>query len=93
MREVVSQFGRGGFEDGGRSWYTADSDTKPMLVVTKLPPGAVCPVAYVDAAANPDADDLARQAADQIARDFKCGTDQPKVLGTSGRTAEFATKR
>jgi hypothetical protein len=74
-------------------WRTAESDTKPMLVVTKLPPGAVCPVAYVDAAANPNADDLARQAADQIARDFKCGTDQPKVLGTSGRTAEFATKR
>jgi hypothetical protein len=74
-------------------WRTADSDAKPMLVVTKLPPGAVCPVAYVDAAANPNADDLAREAADQIARDFKCGTDQPKVLGTSGRAAEFATTR
>lgn len=74
-------------------WRTAETDTKPMLVVTKLPPGAVCPVAYVDAAANPDADDLARQAADQIARDFKCGTDQPKVLGAIGRTAEFATPR
>lgn len=74
-------------------WRTADSDTKPMLVVTKLPPGAVCPVAYVDAAANPNADDLARQAADQIARDFKCGTDQPKVLGTSGRAAELSTPR
>ena len=74
-------------------WRTAESDTKPMLVVTKLPPGAVCPVAYVDAAANPNADDLARQAADQLARDFKCGTDQPKVLGTSGRAAELATTR
>jgi hypothetical protein len=74
-------------------WRTTDNDGKPMLVVTKLPPGAVCPVAYVDAAANANADELARQAADQIARDFKCGTDQPKVLGTSGRTAEFATKR
>jgi hypothetical protein len=71
-------------------WRTADSDTRPMLVVTKLPPGAVCPVAYVDAAANPNADDLARQAADQMARDFKCGTDQPKVLGSSGRAAELA---
>jgi hypothetical protein len=74
-------------------WRTADSDTKPMLVVTKLPPGAVCPVAYVDAAANPNADELAREAADQIARDFKCGTDQPKVLGASGRTAELPTLR
>jgi hypothetical protein len=74
-------------------WRTTESDTKPMLVVTKLPPGAVCPVAYVDAAANPNADDLARQAADQMARDFKCGTDQPKVLGTGGRAAELATPR
>ena len=71
-------------------WRTADSDTKPMLVVTKLPPGAVCPVAYVDAAANSNADELARQAADQISRDFKCGTDQPKVLGAAGRTAGLA---
>jgi hypothetical protein len=69
------------------------SDPKPLLVVTRLPPGAVCPVAYVDAAANPNADELARQAADEIARDFKCGTDQPKVIGASGRTAELATRR
>ena len=65
-------------------WRMAGGDPKPLLVVTKLPPGAVCPVAYVDAASNPNADELARQAADQIARDFKCGTDQPKVLGASG---------
>src|ERR1700726_1571755 len=52
------------------------SDIKPLLVVSRLPPGAVCPVAYVDAAANPNADELARQAADQIARDFKCGADE-----------------
>ncbi len=64
-----------------------------MLVVTKLPPGAVCPVAYVDAAANPDADDLARQAADQIARDFKCGTDSPRCSAPAAGPLEFATKR
>jgi hypothetical protein len=67
-------------------------DVKPLLVVSRLPPGGVCPVAYVDAAANPDADELVRQAADQIARDFKCGADQPKVLGTPGRAAELATR-
>ena len=27
---------------------------RPMLVVTRLPPGAVCHVAYVDVAANPE---------------------------------------
>jgi hypothetical protein len=74
-------------------WRIADSDAKPLLVVTRLPPGAVCPVAYVDAAANPNADELARQAADEIARDFKCGTDQVKAVGASGRTAELAAPR
>jgi hypothetical protein len=69
------------------------SDAKSLLVVSRLPPGAVCPVAYVDAAANPNADELARQAADQIARDFKCGSDEAKVLGTPGRAAELAKQR
>jgi hypothetical protein len=68
-------------------------DAKPLLVVSRLPPGAVCPVAYVDAAANPNADELARQAADQIARDFKCGSDEAKVLGTPGRGVELAKQR
>ena len=66
---------------------------KPMLIVTRLPPGAVCHVAYVDVAANPDANELARQAADAAARDFKCGQDQVKVLGKSGRAVELATQR
>ena len=69
------------------------SDIKPLLVVSRLPPGAVCPVAYVDAAANPNADELARQAADQIAHDFKCGADEAKVLGAPGRAAELAKQR
>jgi len=74
-------------------WRATDSDPKPMLVVTRLPPGAVCPVAYVDASANPNADELARHAADELARDFRCGTDQPRVIGTSGRAAGLATNR
>ena len=68
-------------------------DAKPLLVVSRLPPGAVCPVAYVDAAANPNADELARQAADQVARNFKCGTNEAKVLGAPGRAAELAKQR
>jgi hypothetical protein len=72
---------------------SAGADAKPLLVVSRLPPGAVCPVAYVDAAANPNADELARQAADQIARDFKCGSEEAKVLGTPGRAAELAKQR
>jgi hypothetical protein len=69
------------------------TDAKALLVVSRLPPGAVCPVAYVDAAANPNADELARQAADQIARGFKCGSDEAKVLGAPGRAAELAKRR
>ena len=66
---------------------------KPMLVVTRLPPGAVCHVAYVDAAANPNANELARKAADDVARDFKCGKDEVKVIGASGRAVELAAQR
>ena len=64
--------------------------SKAMLVVTRLPPGPVCHIAYVDVAANPNADELARRAADELARNFKCGTDQVKVIGTSGRAVELA---
>ena len=48
------------------------------MVVTRLPPGAVCHVAYVDVRANPNPNELARKAADEIARDFKCGKDEVK---------------
>ncbi len=65
---------------------------KPLLIVTRLPPGQVCHVAYIDAAANPDANELARQAADEIARGFDCGKDQVKIVGNRGRAVELATQ-
>jgi hypothetical protein len=66
---------------------------KAMLAVTRLPPGAVCHVAYVDVAANPNANELARKAADEIARGFVCGKDIVKIIGTSGRAVELAKAR
>lgn len=51
------------------------------LVVTRLAPGAVCHVGYVDALANPNANELAREIADTRARDFDCARDKPVVLG------------
>ena len=61
-----------------------------MLAVTRLPPGAVCHVAYVDVKANANANELARKAADQFARDFRCGTDEVKVIGATGVAVALA---
>ena len=83
-------------------WHIADNDdpdkqgrsnTKAMLVVTRLPPGPVCHVAYVDAIANPTANELARKAADELARGFACGKDEVKIIGNGGRAVELATMR
>jgi hypothetical protein len=59
-----------------------------LLVVMRLPPGAVCKVAYVDRAANSDANALARKAADEIAPNFKCGADKVQIVGARGRAIE-----
>jgi len=81
-------------------WHIADGsdpdkqgrpNTKAMLVVTRLPPGPVCHVAYVDAIANPNANELARKAADDFARGFTCGKDEVKIIGARGRAVELAT--
>jgi hypothetical protein len=83
-------------------WHIADNSdedkngrpiAKPMLAVTRLPPGSVCHVAYIDVKANPDANELARKAADEAARGFKCGKDEVKVIGESGRAVELALRR
>ena len=83
-------------------WHIADGsdpdkqgrpNTKAMLVVTRLPPGPVCHVAYVDAIANPTANELARKGADDFARSFTCGKDEVKIVGTRGRAVELATMR
>jgi hypothetical protein len=82
-------------------WHIADNDdpdkdgrpqTKEMLVVTRLPPGA-CHVAYIDVQANPDANDLARKAADDGAAKFDCRKDKVSVVGSRGRAIELAMPR
>jgi hypothetical protein len=74
-------------------WSFADSENvsasgRPnsvrLLVVMRLPPGPVCKVAYIDRAANSNADELARQAADDIAPSFKCGSDSVQTIGQQG---------
>jgi hypothetical protein len=55
--------------------------TGRVLVVTRLGPGGVCHVGYVDARANPNANELAQRLADEKARGFKCGIDKPIAAG------------
>lgn len=80
-------------------WHIADIEdegkdgrpiAKQLLVITRLSPGPVCRIAYVDVKANANANELAREAADTLARDFKCGTDTVKVMGARGRAVELA---
>src|SRR5690242_8339314 len=78
---IIQQWRIADKDDAGKDGRPTD---KQMLVVTRLPPGPVCHVAYVDVAANANADELARQAADELAQDFKCGKDAVKVIGASG---------
>ena len=82
-------------------WHIADVSgedkngrpiAKPVLAVTRLPPGPACHVAYVDVKANPNANELARNAADEFARDFKCGKEEVKVIGERGRAVEMAKR-
>jgi hypothetical protein len=70
-------------------WSTTISDEHDtvrgqLLVVTRLGPGGVCHVGYVDARANRDSNALARQIADEHARPFRCASDKPVVSGERG---------
>ncbi len=68
-------------------WSTTKPDEKgdsirgSTLVVTRLGPGGVCHVGYVDGRANKNANELAREIADKHARNFVCGKDNRIVLG------------
>ncbi|MCD7058348.1 hypothetical protein [Pelagibacterium xiamenense] len=61
------------FEDGGEQGQ--------VLVVTRLEIGNTCHVAYVDARANPDANTLARRAAERFVPGFDCAAMEPERVG------------
>lgn len=65
-------------------YHTADPETGEnkgqVLVVTQLVEGNTCHIAYIDARANPDANELARQAAD-ASGDFDCASSEPETIG------------
>ncbi len=47
-----------------------------VLIVTKLEPGNVCHVAHIDARKTPNANEVARQFADNQAAGFNCSSDK-----------------
>jgi hypothetical protein len=57
-----------------------------VLVVTKIRPDGVCHIAYVDALANKNANELARQAADTMNAGFDCESQAPVIVGNPGRS-------
>jgi len=68
-------------------YFTQDPEdserTNQVLVVTQLASGQTCHIAYIDALANADANELARQAAD-AAGDFDCASDEVEIIGAFG---------
>jgi hypothetical protein len=71
-------------------WNTSSLDENAnqirgqVLVITRLAPGPVCHIGYVDARANPNANELARDIADKYARGFRCAIDEPIRRGQVG---------
>ena len=65
-------------------YHTADPETGEdkgqVLVVTQLVEGNSCHIAYIDALANPNANELAREAADK-AGSFECARDEVEIIG------------
>ena len=68
-------------------------ETRPLFVghiasrsVALRPPG------LISQATNPNATELARKAADEFARDFKCANDEVKVIGERGTAVGLARR-
>lgn len=65
-------------------YYTADPETGEdkgqVLVVTQLVEGNSCHIAYIDALANANANELAREAADKSGS-FECARDEVEIIG------------
>ena len=64
-------------------WYLQKGEgpgESQILVVTQLEPGAVCQVAWIDATANPNANVMARDAAEELVGGFDC-EGMPNIRG------------
>jgi len=66
--------------------HAGDNQEAEVLVVNRVAQprhGRGCVAGYVEAAANPDANTIARRVADEIARTFRCGRDEPAWHGAT----------
>lgn len=66
-----------------------------VLVISRVAQpseGMGCVIGYVDALSNPDANELARAAADQYASGFACGKQEPLWHGRRGNKAADPTR-
>lgn len=68
------------YTDSGMGDGTSEGE---VLVVTKLDGEEACHMAYLDARANPNANELAREVADGD-EGFDCLRDEPQVIGKTG---------
>jgi len=72
-------------------FFVGDENSQgQILVISRVgQPGEEdgCPVGYVDALANKDANNLARAVADALAVHFRCGADTPDYHGAKGDKA------
>jgi hypothetical protein len=75
-------------------WHIADADnptrdgrpgTSQRLIVTRLPPGPVCHIAYIEVRGNPTANEEARKIADEQARNFDCRESPAAKRDTSSK--------
>jgi hypothetical protein len=68
-------------------YFTDSGDGRPkgqVLVVTKIAGKEACHMAYIDAIANKDANQLAQRTADEMASTFDCARDEPRDIGAVG---------
>ena len=78
-------------ENVNRSTGSADPALRGQILVISTVAGPAggesCMVGMIDAMANPEANLLARQVADTLARDFDCAGDHPRYHGMRGPLA------
>ncbi len=81
-------------------WFVTDpefpgDDTEVLVVrkVAQLDKRQGCVVGFVVASGNANANEQARRVADDQARDFACGADQPAVLSGSVPLPDFTLGR